>query len=157
MPPSGLSLTLPNPKAFSSTLSIILSVNILRRKRQENIFSKSVIIKELLQLVKRLLPSHCTAFSQAYSVNSLRWCIRGKRAGNTRFFARTTWPETNWTHEIMRPRDSTSMDWNKEIRHTEGWRLRNKSPICRLKSVENLTSVIFLIAKWSGFYISKLI
>ena len=29
------------------------------------------------------LPSPCSAFSQSLSVNSLRWLIRGERAGNT--------------------------------------------------------------------------
>ena len=38
----------------------------------------------------------CKAYSQAFSVNSLRWRIWGER---------TTWPETHWLGGIMRPKD----------------------------------------------------
>ena len=49
------------------------------------------------------VPIPCTAFSQSLSVNSLRWRIRGERAGN--IFAWSTWPETFWQRRIMRPID----------------------------------------------------
>ena len=42
------------------------------------------------------LPSPCMAFSQALSVNSLWWRIRGERI---------TWPKIHWPRGIMSPKD----------------------------------------------------
>ena len=62
----------------------------------KTVFKNTSVEKSQIQ-GEPVLPSLCTASPQAFSVNSLRWRIRGDR------FARTTWPETHWPRGIMRP------------------------------------------------------
>ena len=74
------------------------------------------------------LPSSCTAFSQAFTVNSFRWRIRDERPY---FFAQTTWPKTDWPQrnieawELVHHRLLLPSILSPVPIYTPGWRERH--------------------------------